>query len=427
MTAAVALAVAGLVVISRGASFTDVVAVVVGPALLWLCWRAPGVRTLGTWSVAASAVGAAALTLALGHGAAGYTPVVAGLGAGWLLLLGAALAGRGSPRAVAWGAVALAALSSAVLVWQVHGDPSLDVWSLHRRAAGHLAAGTSPWRGLGVDNGSAFVPDSAVIDGYPYPVPTLVAYALGTLLVGEPRWTGILLWVGSLAGLAVAVRGRRRAAVLVVLLAMAPGWAAVLRNAWTEPLALALVVGAVLLWDTRPAVSAALLGVALTSKQYLAVPALALLVAPLPDRRRRLGVAAAAGAAAVLGGLLLGPGYLDAVVGFHLGQPPRPDSANLFGLLADAPWGPTGWPAWVGLVAGGPAAVLLGRRAQGPAGLVWAFAGSLSATFLLASQAFPNYWFLVLGLVVTAAITGDPPASPRPETPRSGSLRSPPG
>lgn len=427
-TAAVALAVAGLLVISRGASFTDLVAVVAAPCLLWLCWRAPGAPRLGTAPVALAGAAAMLAALALSAGLRGPVVVVVTLLAGGLALLVAVLTDRWSPRRTAWGAVALAAGSAVVLAALLQGQVTIDVWSLHATAADRLAAGATPWQGLGVDNGSAFVPDDAVIDGYPYPLPALLAYALGAWLAGDPRWAGVVLWIGALGGLAAMVRHRRPAAVLLVLLAMAPGSLALLRNSWTEPVILAGLVGAVALWRTRPVASAVLLGVALASKQYLVPAGAALLVAPLPDRWRRVVTAGGAAAAVLTAGFLLGSGYLEAVVGFHLEQPARPDSANLFGLVARLTERPTAWPGWAGPAAGVVAGVVLGRRAHGPADLMWAFAGSLTATFLFAGQAFPNYWLLVLGLVVLAGLAarsaGEEGAG-RVRHPRS--LRSVPG
>lgn len=419
---------AGLLVISRGASFTELVAVAVAPSLLWLCWRAPGAPRLGATPVALAGVAAMLAALGLSGSLRGPAVVVAVLVAGGLALLVAALTGLLAPGRAAWGAVALAAGSGALLGVLLQGQATLDVWSLHTAAADRLAAGASPWQGLGVDNGSIFVPEDAVIDGYPYPPSTLLVYTLGAWLAGDPRWAGVVLWVGALGGLAALVRHRRPAAVLVVLLAMAPGTVALLRNSWTEPVVLAGLVAAVALWRTHPTASAALLGVALASKQYLLPAGAALLVAPLPDRWRRIATAGGAAAAVLGAGFLLGPGYLEAVVGFHLEQPARPDSANLFGLVARLSGGPTSWPGWAGPAAGVVAGIVLGRRARGPAGLMWAFAGSLTATFLLASQAFPNYWLLVLGLVVLAGLAPRAAVDPRADLARGPrSLRSVPG
>ncbi len=414
-----AVMIAGLLMLSRAAGWSDLVAVAAAPAVLWACWRGLRPDRLSRAGVVVTAVAACAAVLIWGtHQPPDYQRLIVTGSLLWVAVLTAAMVlGRERLAVLPWVVAGLTVVLTVVMAALEQGEIPLDVWVLHQVAGERLAAGASPWAGLGVDNASRFAPPQAVIGGYPYPLPTLLAYAGAAQALADPRWAGAVAWVGTVGLLAWRVRragrtlhaddGRagvpRGALVALVLLAGAPGWPAVLRNSWTEPLSLLLVVAGLVLWRRSPVASGVLLGVAAVSKQYLLVIPVLLLLAPLPDRRRRLAAAVATAAAVGLAGFALGAGYLDAVVSFHLSQPPRPDSAGLYGLLARLP-GPQGWPSWLGPAGGGLVALWLGRRVDGPARFALGLAGSLTVVFALGQQAFPNYWLLVLGLVVAGLV-----------------------
>lgn len=410
----VAAGLAGLTILVRAVPWTHqivasrgVVAAVSGPLLLAVAWRRPDLvgRLRRDAHTTALLVGTVVVAggLSLWSLVQQPLPQAVAVGAWGLCATVVALAaGASTPRSrrwLAWGTVAVVAGLGAVVVVSLSGISTVEVWALHREAAGRLGQGLNPWRGLTVVNPN--VPGT-LITGYPYPPPALLAYAGAQLVAGDPRWAGWLAWAiatGLLAGLA---RGRRGAVVLVVLVAGTPGWFIVLRNAWTEPLSLALAVAGLALFDRRPNTSAVLLGLMAVSKQYLGLALIVLAMAPIADRWRRLGVAGSVAIATWLVGSLLGPGQLQATIGFHLAQPARSDGASLYGALSQV--AAVGWPGWLAPLAGVVVAVWLGRQATTAADVAWALAGALTATFLLASRAFPNYWLLVLGLVITAAI-----------------------
>lgn len=146
-----------------------------------------------------------------------------------------------------------------------------------------------------------------------------------------------------------------------------------------------------------------LLGLTLASKQYLAV--LAPLVLLMRTSPRRRVVTAGTALVAVASGFLLGDGYLEAIVGFHSGRPVRTDGTNLVVLLDLGGLDPLLLNPVVFLLAGGLAA-WGARRVVGPRSFGRVAALALGCFFLLSSQAFANYWWLILGLLVVGEVVG---------------------
>lgn len=305
--------------------------------------------------------------------------------------------GRPSGRAAA-GALAGAVLLAGGLGLATLPEVGIDVHHLHEAATRALAEGRSPWQGLAVADTSPWAPEGALIDGYPYPVVTLAVTALG-VLAGDPR---IALWVAWLLGLLVLLRRRRSRGDLLALagLVMLPTTVAVIAASWTEPVTWLGLVGSLALWRHRTA-SSLLLGLALASKQYLVV--LAPLILLMRTSRRRRALTAATALAAGASGFLLGEGHLEAVMGFHSGRPVRTDATNLVGLLDLGGLDPVIVNTVALLLAGGLAA-WGARRVAGPRSFARVAVLALGAFFLLSSQAFANYWWLVVGLVVVGEV-----------------------
>jgi hypothetical protein len=304
------------------------------------------------------------------------------------------------------GAVAVRAMAGV-------GD---DVLWLHQSAAAALARGHNPY-GAAVDvaDGSHFAAPGARIVGYPYPPPTALAYALGTWLFGDARWTSLLafaLLVAALGRRAARTRPATRAAELAavgLLLASVPVWPRVLAEGWTEPLSLAAFGAAALLWRL-PVASSLALGLGLASKQYflLAAPCVALALLAEARGRLRLLVTTATVACATLPALIVAPSaFVRAVVVFHVTRSPRPESTGLAWLLCRL-WPSGAWVTSLGVATvalcwtGGAA---LARRSPAGRGPWGAMALVLGAGFWLSPQAFSNYWFLEVGLAVLAAVT----------------------
>ena len=306
------------------------------------------------------------------------------------------LAGRPWLSVVAAVALAVVVIVAGANALSLYSPPGIDVYYLHEAAADRLAAGMSPYHGLGVEDTSPLVGAGAVIDGYPYPPVTLAIFTLADWVFGDARWAGVLAVavVVLLLARSGGTVGRYAALVLAAAFAAQPGWLTIVAQAFTEPVSLALLAGAVVAWR-RPAASAVLLGLALASKQYFIV--LLPLVLLIPDRHRcrRAVTALSVVFASLLPVLLDLGGFWSSAVEFHLTRPPRPDSLNLTGFGIEVPT--------VLLVAISLAvAVFLARGARTAAGFTAAAAATLSVFFLGTGQAFLNYWFLVAGLAVVA-------------------------
>lgn len=296
--------------------------------------------------------------------------------------------------AVALAAVVIIAGANAL---SLYSPPGIDVYYLHEAAVDRLAAGMSPYHGLGVEDTSPLAGAGAVIDGYPYPPVTLVIFSAADWIFGDARWAGVIAVavVAFLLARSGGTAGRYAALVLAAAFVAQPGWLTIVAQAFTEPVSLALLAGAVVAWR-RPVASAVLLGLALASKQYFIVLLPLVLLIPDRHRYRRAVVALGVVFVSLLPALSDPAGFWSSAVEFHLTRPPRPDSLNLTGFGIEV-------PTAVLLVVSLAAAVVLARGAGTAAGFAAASTATLAVFFLGTGQAFLNYWFLVAGLAVVAA------------------------
>ena len=305
-----------------------------------------------------------------------------------------------------------------VLHIQATEGVGLDVLFLHEQAADAIAAGENPYTdAVSVPNGSPTAEPGDVIEGYVYPPATAIAYSLGEWALDDPRYTSLAAWLALLAmiGASALRTNSNRRLYLMLILASLPGWPLVLRAAWTEPLSLALIAAAFFIWRA-PVKSGLALGLGLASKQYFAVAAPVLLLHRDSSRRSRAVVALAV-VTVVLGvGIAWDPAaFWSATVEFHATTPPRLDSANLVGILGlwDITWDP---PTYLTIGIGLVVAIAAGSRSKSRQSFVLALAAALGASFFVSSQAFSNYWFLIMGLMVLGLVDAvdDPAAEPRP-------------
>ena len=364
---------------------------------------------------------AAILVFAL-LGALGWAPAEIGPTSPWLerlpSLVWAGLAiwlflnRRTGDRQPVLMAVAVLTVALTLLVGLIHLSEtrkvSLDVNLLHRAAADAIAGGQNPYSdAVETPVGSPTAGIEETIVGYPYPPVTALSYAMGEWVFSDPRFTSLISWVVVLTLLGVSgVRQKRPSTVLLmVLLASMPGWPLLLRAAWTEPLTLALLTISFMLWH-RPAGSGLALGLGLASKQYFVVTAPLLLLHRDRGWIRRLVIAGSVVVVTIGAALAFGPAdFWSAAVEYHINTPVRVDSSNLIGLLSSlgVQWAP---PAVVGLVAGLLAALAVGRMSRRRDTFMIGMALTLAVSFLPASQAFANYWFLVAGLLVLGMANG---------------------
>lgn len=277
----------------------------------------------------------------------------------------------------------------------------IDVYLLHQAGATAIAAGESPYsEAVRVPNAAPGALVGSTIAGYPYPPITAVAFAIGELAFGDPRWLSLLAWLAVISALFVVVSrsGWPDLGVwTILLLAALPAWPFVLLTSWTEPLSLALLASAAVLWR-RPGRSGVALGLALASKQYFALGLTLLFNLPGAGKWRRLaGVALGLLASFVPLIWWRTDLFSEAAIRFHLSTPVRADGTSIPGLLARSGlnWQPgTAWSVGVPLAIGALLAVRIRHTGDFFAGL----AIVLACGFLLSSQAFANYWFLIAGL-----------------------------
>ena len=310
---------------------------------------------------------------------------------------------RRSPRrvAVAITALTLAAtiLFGTAAIAEVRGV-GFDVLFLHTEAAQALANGQNPYTdAVAVPNGAPTAEEGDLIEGYVYPPVTLIAYASGFWALDDPRYVSLAAWtvVLGLFGLTSLSPSQGRNLYVMLLLAALPGIQLVLQAAWTEPLSLAFLVAAFFYWH-RPKTSGLALGLALASKQYFIVSWPLLLLHRDGGWRRRTTIAVAVAGLTLAPALLWDVGaFWSAAIGFHAGTPPRLDSSNLVGLvgLFGVTWDP---PFLLALGAPMLIAGLFGWRSRTRIGFALTLSVALTTSFLLSTQAFANYWFLILGL-----------------------------
>jgi len=370
-------------------------------------------------------------------GALGWAPAEIGPTSAWLerlpslawagLAIWLFLTRRGDSRQPVMVAVTVLTVALTLLVGIIHlsetRNVSLDVNLLHRASADAIAGGENPYsEAVETPVGSPTAGVEETIVGYPYPPVTALSYAVGEWVFSDPRFISLISWVAVLTLLGVSgIRQKRPSTLLLMLLlASMPGWPLMLRAAWTEPLTLAFLTISLVLWH-RAVGSGLALGLGLASKQYFVVTAPLLLLHRDPGWMRRLVIAASVVVVTIGAALAIGPAdFWSAAVEYHMNTPVRVDSSNLIGLLSSfgVDWAP---PAVLGLVAGLLAAMAVGRMSHRSATFMIGMALTLAVSFLPASQAFANYWFLIAGLLVlgmAGGATGEARETAYPEEPR---------
>lgn len=267
--------------------------------------------------------------------------------------------------------------------------------------------------------GPGVVVDGLVTYGFPYPPISLLGAIPGQLL-GDVRYTQLIAMLVTALVLRRLASDRvgQSAAILGVA---APAAIPMLTGAWTEPTIVALLACLVLALERRrSSLVAVFLGLLLVSKQYvvIAIPVIWLIRGWLTRRMIITGVGLAA--VVTLPFFLVNPpAFWRAIVEFQLVQPFRSDSLSLLAASVNTFGWPPPWTYGVlPFVGGGLTAIVLALRApRTPAALAAAVGLTLLVTILLSKQAFMNYYFLVSGAFLIAAVAwpttpkGMPPAS----------------
>lgn len=288
-------------------------------------------------------------------------------------------------------------------------QPHIDVFTLQTGGAADLLAGRDPYAASfpnpydATDTATYFGAPIAALTHYPYPPLTLLLTTAAALL-GDVRLAALAAQV--LGGL-LLLRLCRRASLphpldiaVLGLYLLHPRGLFVLERSWTEPFLAAAVLAALAVPPTAPAwISGLALAAVLSAKQYgvlLAAP----LLGALEPARRPVALSLGFGVAAVLclPFLFWHPrDFLADVIRFQLDQPFRPDALSLPAAVA---W--LGGPRAPGALAPlGAIATLIWLGGLRQVALVSAC--TLFVFFLLAKQAFCNYYYLV-GVLLLAAI-----------------------
>jgi hypothetical protein len=222
-------------------------------------------------------------------------------------------------------------------------------------------------------------------------------------LVSVVSWSIFLGWFAWTAFRSRTPESSEASLSLLMLLAFSPLGSEVVFMAWTEPLSLALFLGAALIWRRSALGSGLLLGLALASKQYFVFLAPLLLLHRDQHWQRRSLVALLTAAGTMLIGLAPDPGaFVQATVGNLAGIDFRPDTQSLPGLAADLGLElllPN--PIWIGVSL--MVAFLLARTSRSASGFVLRAGLGLGIAFAL-GLAFPNYWVLVAGLLALGTV-----------------------
>jgi uncharacterized membrane protein len=224
-------------------------------------------------------------------------------------------------------------------------------------------------------------------------------------LVSTIAWLGVLVWSAYSYGWVAPGSENDRAPGPFFLLATAPAWPLLWFAAWTEPLSLFLFLVAALCWRRGALVSGITLGLALASKQYFVVLApLLILLDSREGRYKRVLIAFATVLLTMIPFVVLDPAaYFEATLGNLMSIGFRPDTQSIPGLAA-ALGADFVLPQWAVVGITLAVAVLLGRYLRPRQRWVDGAAIVLATMFAL-GLAFPNYWFLVMGLMAIGLMT----------------------
>lgn len=267
--------------------------------------------------------------------------------------------------------------------------------------------------------GPGVVVDGRVTFGFPY-LPVVLLVAIPAQLLGDVRYGQLI------AMLVTAIVVRRLASdrigrATAILGVAAPTALPMLAGAWTEPTLVALLACLVLTLERkRNAFVVVLLGLFLVAKQYVVVmvPLVWLIRTWLTRRTILVGLAVAA-AVTVPFFIINASSFWKAIVEYQLIQPFRPDSISLLVSSVNTFGWPPPWTYGVlPLAGGGLTAIALALRApRTPPAFAAAVGLTLLVTILLSKEAFMNYYYLVSGAFLIAAVawpTQQPPSTSDP-------------
>jgi hypothetical protein len=325
----------------------------------------------------------------------------------------------------------------AALVVRSSPVPWIDVWVIEKLGATALLDGVNPYS-VGYPNiygpattliaDALLTPDRTYVVANPYTPLTLLLVTPAVALAADPRWTMVAAALFGAWAVRRLGRGSDEANLAAVLVLVQPRGLFVLEQSWTEPLVLALVLGAALAvsrlrdgaapgapppaaaFGARDLALVAVAGAgAVAIKQYTPLLLAPLVLAmPRGTRLRSMALAAAGAVAIAVPFVLWDPqGFLRGVVLFQMEQPFRPDAlswpAALFRLTG------TQAPAWIAFAAAAAVVVWVARGRVTVARALLGGALAWLVFVVLSKQAFCNYYWLAVGLLCAAVAAASRP------------------
>lgn len=320
------------------------------------------------------------------------------------------------------GLLAAAFLVASFWVLAASPEPLIDVWHLNQEASHRLLHGQNPYE-LRIPHAVPEETPPWIDDHYPYPPIVILLQAPAYLVTGDTRAAHPLAILGFAAALVALARRSgvpdAGADALAAMALLSPRVFFIIEQGWTEPLTAGLLgLACWALAGRRWWTATILLGLALSSKQYVAIGFPILALASWYGWRRALVSAGVAAAVALPFFLWHAERFLWGTILKHLEGDPRHDANSVTAVFIREGTPP---PTWIGPVLW----VLLGL------GLAWwrrkdlaapwlALGAGLGGLFLFGGQAFANYYWLgaaVFALGAAWALASSPEAlgeEPRP-------------
>jgi hypothetical protein len=313
--------------------------------------------------------------------------------------------------------VAVCALGMGVSVLVASPHPRIDVWWLQQGAAQAILHGHNPYAVAypniyaGTAETQLFVPgmlnDSGWITAFPYPPLTFLLGAPAVLLFHDVRF--MLLATMAIAAWALRRIGKGDLPELAALLLLLhPTTFFVLEQSWTEPMVLAALGATIVAMREigQGARGGAVLGVAggllAAAKQYSPILAVPLaLTLPARGRWKSIAIAACAVSATVLPFVLWDAReFWHDIAEVHLLQPFRMDALSCLVPVATRLGRPVsaGW----GFLAAAVVFLLSLRPGASLAQVLRTSAAAFLSLVLFNKQAFCNYYWLAIGLLLFA-------------------------
>ena len=320
-------------------------------------------------------------------------------------------------RSIAFATILGLHLVAGTRVIQLVPDPKIDVITVQEAAIEALAAGKSPY-GMTFSNiygsdtrfyGEGMASDGQVHFGFPYPPLALLFVAPAQWLFGDLRYAAVAA-LAAVGGLLASFGWTRHAMLSATVLLTTPRILFEIEQGWTEPFVILMLVLMTVALRRGGRYAALATGLGMAVKQYLAV---ALLIAPVMGPRparpawRTVAIAIAVASAVTLPFVIWdAAGFVKSVMTLQFKEPFRLDSLSFLVWMARRGLHP---PTTAVTLAALAAATFAVRRTlpQCPAGFAAGMAIVSIAAFAFGKKAFCNYYFFVIGALMTAvAATG---------------------